>query len=64
VATTIYHAAIARCLIHHDKKITKHSYEKLDESFALLIEKKWMADELAELFSQARRICRSKRSKK
>ena len=64
VATTIYHAAIARCLIHHDKKITQHSYNKLDESFALLIEKNWMAHELVELFSHARRICENKRSRK
>lgn len=59
VATTIYHAAIARCLLLHNKKITKHSYEKLDESFALLIEKDWMAGELVELFSDARRICQT-----
>jgi hypothetical protein len=64
VATTIYHAAIASCLVHHDNKITQHSYDKLDESFALLVEKDWMASELAELFSHARRICESKRSKK
>lgn len=64
VATTIYYAAIARCLLHHNKKITQHSYNKLDESFALLIEKKWMAQELVELFSRARRICQSKRRKK
>ena len=59
VANTIYHAAIARCLTLHNKKITKHSYEKLDESFALLIEKDWMAGELVELFSDARRICQT-----
>ena len=59
VATTIYHAAIARCLLLHNKKITKHPYEKLDESFALLIEKNWMAGELVELFSDARRVCQT-----
>ena len=59
VANTIYHAAIARCLILYNKKITKHSYEKLDESFALLMEKDWMAAELVELFSDARRICQA-----
>jgi len=59
VANTIYHAAIARCLTLHNKKITKHSYKKLDESFALLIEKDWMAVELVELFSDARRICQA-----
>ncbi len=64
VANTIYHAAIARCLILHNKKITRHSYEKLDESFALLIEKDWMAGELVELFSDARRICQTMWSKK
>jgi hypothetical protein len=64
VATTIYHAAIATCLVHHDRKISNHPYDRLDESFALLIDKKWMANELIELFSQARSICQSKRSKK
>jgi len=64
VATTVYHAAIASCLVHHDKKITQHSYGKLDESFALLIEKNWMASELVELFSNARRVSQSKRSRK
>lgn len=59
VVNTIYHAAIARCLTLHNKKITKHSYEKLDESFALLIEKDWMAAELVELFSDARRVCQT-----
>jgi hypothetical protein len=59
VANTIYHAAIARCLNLHNKKITKHSYEKLDESFALLIEKDWMAEELIGLFSDARRVCQT-----
>jgi hypothetical protein len=59
VANTIYHAAIASCLLLHKKKITKHSYEKLDESFALLIEKDWMAAELVDLFSDARRICQT-----
>ena len=64
IANTIYHAAIASCLVHHDNKITQHSYDKLDESFALLIEKKWMARKLVELFSNARRICQTKRSQK
>ncbi len=59
LTNTIYHAAIARCLVLHNRKISKHSYEKLDESFALLIEKDWMAGELVELFSDARRICQT-----
>jgi hypothetical protein len=64
VATTIYHAAIASCLVNYDNKITRHSYDKLDESFVLLMDKKWMAFELVELFSRARRICRSRRTRK
>ncbi|MBN2594084.1 MAG: hypothetical protein JXA81_11295 [Sedimentisphaerales bacterium] len=59
VANTLYHATIARCLTLYNKKITKHSYEKLDESFTLLMEKDWMAAELVELFSNARRICQT-----
>jgi len=43
--------------------ITKQSYEKLDESFALLIEKDWIAVELVELFSEARRVCQTMWSK-
>lgn len=59
VANTIYHAAIARCLTLHNKKITKHTYKKLDQSFALLMEKDWMAAELVDLFSDARCVCQS-----
>jgi hypothetical protein len=51
VVTTIYHAAIASCLVHNAKKISQLSYEKLAESFTLLIQKKWMAFELVEMFS-------------
>ena len=61
VATTIYYAALASCLIYRDQKITHYSYETLDESFALLIKKKWMAPELVRLFSRARGVCQEKR---
>jgi len=64
LATTLYFAALASALVHHDRKITQHSYEKLDESFALLIEKRWMDQGLAELFSRARRICEARRNQK
>lgn len=64
VATTLYFAALAGALVHHDRKITQHSCEKLDESFALLIEKKWMDQRLTELFSRARRICATRRRHK
>lgn len=64
IVTTIYHAAIACSLVYHNKKISQHSYDKLDESFTLLIEKKWMTHELVQLFSQARHVCQNKRNKK
>jgi len=57
LARTVYFAAIAAALVHHDMKITQNSYETLAESLAMLIEKPWMAPELVELFAQARRIC-------
>ena len=61
LATTIYYASLASALVHHDRKITQHPFETLDESFTLLIEKDWMAPELTELFSRARGICQSQR---
>lgn len=64
IAITMYHAAIANCLVHHDKKISQSSHEALDKSFGLLIEKKWMTPELKEMFSQARSICQAKRGGK
>jgi hypothetical protein len=62
LATTIYYAALASALVHHDEIITQSSYEKLDGSLALLIGKKWMAEELVALLSQAQRICRIRRN--
>jgi len=57
LATTLYYAAIAGALVFHDRRITQNSPEKLAESFSLLIEKKWMTEELIDLFSRARHIC-------
>jgi len=60
LAKTVYFAAIAGALAHHDVKITQNSYETLAESLTMMIEKWWMARELVGLFSQARQICRSR----
>ena len=60
LARTVYFAAITSALVHHDTKITQNSYATLAESLAMLIEKRWMAPELVELFSQARHICMSR----
>jgi hypothetical protein len=64
LATTLYFAALASALVYRDRKITQNTYEKLEKSFALLIEKKWMDQGLVELFSRARRICETRRSQK
>jgi hypothetical protein len=58
---TIYYAAIASSLVHHNEKISQHSYETLGQSFMELAEKKWMALELVQLFSQANRMCQEKK---
>jgi len=60
IATTLYYAAMASALVYHSHKITKHSVDRLDEAFALLIAKPWMDRELAALFAQARDICLGK----
>lgn len=63
LATTLYFSVVASTLVFHQQKITQMTYEKLEESFALLGEKQWMASELKDLLSQAKQICESKRSK-
>ena len=57
VAVAIYYAAIANALLFHKAKITTHSYELLEASFAKLREKPWMCSELAELFAKACKVC-------
>jgi len=58
LARTLYFAAIAAALVHHDVKITQNSYAVLAEAVASLQAKPWMTAELAELFAQAQEICR------
>lgn len=57
VAVTIYHAAIAGALVHHDQLISTSSYDELGRSFAILVDKKWLTPELKELFVKASDIC-------
>ena len=64
LAKTFYFAALASALVYHDRKITQNTYEKLERSFALLIEKKWITEELRVLFSRAKQICEARRSQK
>lgn len=60
IAITIYYAVLAGSLVNHDQTISQSSYESIEESLSMLIEKKWLTPELKELFSQARSICRAK----
>jgi hypothetical protein len=60
VALTIYHAAIAGALVHHNKKISTSSYKTLDRSFAVFVDKKWLTPELKRLLSKAREICQKR----
>ena len=62
VLFTIYYAAIAGLLLFHEQKIDDYSYENLAESFAELIEKKWIPPELKRLFCDAQEICQDKQS--
>lgn len=64
IATTIYYAAIAGALLYHDEKITGYTYRRLARSLSKLIDKKWMTAELAQMFEQARNICRRRQKDK
>jgi hypothetical protein len=59
-ATTLYYAALASALVHHRKKISYFSYEKLEKSFRRLVRKRYVTSELRALFSNARTICQSR----
>lgn len=60
-AIAIYYASIASALVFHDRKITGHSYDGLEKSFAVLIEKQWLPPDFARLFSKARKLCDDKK---
>ncbi|MBN1506402.1 MAG: hypothetical protein JW955_06130 [Sedimentisphaerales bacterium] len=57
VYATIYFAAIARALIAHNKRITRHSPAYLAQSFQVLADEPWMAPTLKELYRQAQQAC-------
>ncbi len=57
----LYYAAIASALVFHRHKISHHSYEKLNEAFAQLNEKPWIATELKALLKRAQEICEKRK---
>jgi WD40 repeat protein/serine/threonine protein kinase len=60
IATTIYYAAAASLLVHHERNVTTYSYESLAESFAELAAKTWMMESLKGLFLRAYDICKQR----
>jgi hypothetical protein len=59
-AGAIYYAAIAGALVFHNKKITKFSYEKLSDSFSVLMKNSWLTPDLVQLFRKAHKLCQKK----
>ena len=57
---TVYYAAIAHALIHHDLKITKLPYHDLRDSFQQLSKEDWIPKNLRELFLKASTNCEVK----
>jgi hypothetical protein len=56
-ATAIYYAAIASALVFHQKKITRHSYAKLQKAYEDLEQKKWIPSDLKRLLKKAKAAC-------
>jgi len=62
-ATVIYYAAIGSALVFHQNRITGHSYEKLEETYADLQQRPWIPSELKDLFRRALAICQQPKGK-
>jgi hypothetical protein len=63
-AAAIYYAAIANALLFHERRITKLSYEHLEDTFLQLSQSSWISPELVGLFKKARRLCKAKAKRK
>jgi hypothetical protein len=57
VFLAVYYAAIASALLFHNKKITQHSFEDLEQFFSSLAKKSWVLQELKILFKRAHEYC-------
>lgn len=56
-ANVIYYAAIASALLFHDDKITRFSYQDLEEAFLVFVQTEWISKDLKELFEKAIVCC-------
>ncbi len=63
-AAAIYYAAIANALVFHKHRITKISYQNLEDTFSSLAKSNWLSPELVELFKKAQTFCRKKAKSK
>jgi len=59
----IYYGSIASALVFHNEKISRHSYEELEQFFWTFTEKTWVPDELTGLFEKAANYCHGKKEK-
>jgi len=59
-ANALYYAAIAHALVYHNTKITKFSYDELEKSLNVFIDKDWISKDLSELFKKAVKYCLDK----
>jgi hypothetical protein len=57
VYTVLYFAALARALVSHHRRITRHSNAYLVHSFEVLGGEPWMDPALRELFRKAQQVC-------
>ena len=53
----IYYAAIASALVFHDRKITTHSNQDLEDSLSAFVKRKWIKADLSQLLKKAQEIC-------
>ena len=58
VYATIYFAAIARALVTHNKRITRHSPAYLTRSFQVLADEPWMTPAMRDLYLKAQQAGR------
>lgn len=60
VAIVIYYAAIAHALVFYERRISRFSYETLENSFSCLAEEKWISRDLSVLLRTAGKYCKEK----
>jgi hypothetical protein len=60
IANTLYYAAIASALVLYGQRITRFTWEELDNSLGLLTKEKWISKNIIELFNKARQYCQEK----